>query len=229
VTTDSETKVVSRLAATAEFANAFNGAAAPFAGVGVPIAPLTAEQMALQGFPGAEATAAARATYQTPSAAVESVANSALREDIARIGADGHALARHGGAIPDEQLVQRALTGYAPDGTVKLNPKTGQPILPPMASAFNSDELLSFADNAVRQNYLERAAALSPGQTVLRLEGVDLGFDLGRGYARIGGSTFSPSLQGPPQLFTGLQKVDAVYKWDSTLNRWATDTIFPVR
>jgi hypothetical protein len=98
VTTDSETKVVSRLAATAEFANAFNGAVAPFAGVGVPIAPLTAEQMALQGFPGAEATAAARATYQNPTAAVESVANSTIQvteKGLARVESHLDAVLKH--------------------------------------------------------------------------------------------------------------------------------------
>lgn len=62
-TTDTDTKVVSRLAAVSEAANAFTGLAGPFAGVGAPTAPLTVEQRALQGFQGAEATAQARATY----------------------------------------------------------------------------------------------------------------------------------------------------------------------
>lgn len=98
-----------------------------------------------------------------------------------------------------------------------------------MSSAFHSDELLVYADDVLRQNYLERAAALSPGQTVIRLEGVDLGSDLGRGYTRIGGSAFNSTIQGAPQLITSLQRVDAVYKWNPTLNRWVTDTLFPVR
>jgi hypothetical protein len=68
ISTDTDTKIVSSLAAVSEFANAFNGAAgvaAPFAG-GVQAAPLTLEQRALQGFPGAGQTALAKATYAPP-------------------------------------------------------------------------------------------------------------------------------------------------------------------
>jgi hypothetical protein len=64
IAADTDTKVVSYLAAVTQGASAFNGAIGPFTGVGMQAVPLTAEQLALQNFQGAEATAAARATYQ---------------------------------------------------------------------------------------------------------------------------------------------------------------------
>lgn len=59
--------------------------------------------------------------------------------DLLTATADAHALARHGGSVTDEQLMNRSLTGVAPDGSVKLA-TNGTPILPPMLSAFHSDE-----------------------------------------------------------------------------------------
>ncbi|MGG6463275.1 putative Ig domain-containing protein [Solilutibacter silvestris] len=197
----------------------------------------TASGNLVAGWGAGEAVSAARLTGTTlvqaeaigPEAAIFDAANTRLASDLDRIAADGHAIARHGGAITDSQLMNRSLMGYAPDGSVKLNPKTQQPILPPMSTAFYSDDALAYADNALRQNYLEKAVALSPIQNLIRLNGVDLGVDLGRGYARIGSSSYNPSLQGPLQRIDRLQRVDAVYKWSSVENRWVTDTIFPTK
>jgi hypothetical protein len=62
--TDNDTRVISYLAATSEFANAFVGLAGPLAGVGAPQSSLiTAEQRAVQGFAGAEWNSLVRATY----------------------------------------------------------------------------------------------------------------------------------------------------------------------
>jgi hypothetical protein len=63
--TDTETQVVSGLEAVSEFANAFNGAAGPFAGVGVPARVLTTEEQALQRLQSVEDRAAARESYNT--------------------------------------------------------------------------------------------------------------------------------------------------------------------
>lgn len=126
-------------------------------------------------------------------------------------------------------MIHRALTGEAPDGSVRLDRRRDNPILPPLSSAFHSDELLVFAEQTLRNNHLQRAIALSPGQNVIRLSGVDLGTDLGRGFARIGGSRFRPDLQGPTELISNLQKVDAVFKYDANTGKWITDTIFPTR
>jgi hypothetical protein len=63
LTTDQDVRVLNRLASVVEFSAAITGAATPFAGVGAQTAPLTVEQRALQGFPGAAATADALATY----------------------------------------------------------------------------------------------------------------------------------------------------------------------
>jgi hypothetical protein len=63
LTTDTDTAVVASLQAVTEFSDAFTGAAAPFAGVGVKPAPLTPQQLALQNFSGAQATRSAQSTY----------------------------------------------------------------------------------------------------------------------------------------------------------------------
>jgi hypothetical protein len=152
-----------------------------------------------------------------------------LDVEVNRLLSEGHAIQRHGGAVTDQQLITRALTGRAPDGSIRLNPKTGDPILPPMSSAFHSDELLVLAEQTLRKKHLQKAIALSPGQNIIRLNGIDLGFDLGRGFSRIGSSKFRPDLQGPPQLIDNLQKVDAVFKYDANTGKWVTDTIFPTR
>ncbi|MNL40007.1 hypothetical protein D3C87_1623230 [compost metagenome] len=98
-----------------------------------------------------------------------------------------------------------------------------------MSTAFYSNDLLILADEILRESCLGRAVAFSPNQNSIRLNGVDLGVNLGRGFSRIGSSSYNPNLQGPIQRIDGLQKVDAVYKWSSVENRWLTDTIFPTR
>jgi hypothetical protein len=64
VTTNPDTRVTSTLSGIVEMTNAFNGAVGPFAGVvGVPQRVMTIQELSLQRFQGAEASAAARATY----------------------------------------------------------------------------------------------------------------------------------------------------------------------
>ena len=70
VANDGDTKVMSGLAAVGEFANGIFGLGGPLAGVGVPSAPLLAEQRAAQGFAGADTTNAVRATYLDSASAV---------------------------------------------------------------------------------------------------------------------------------------------------------------
>ncbi len=173
--------------------------------------------------------AARKAVISRMNSGGQAAAKARIAGELNRIKSDGHADARHGSSVTDAKLIHRSLTGYAPDGSVKINPSTGQPILPPMSSAFNSDEMLVYADNMVRENYLERAVTLAPGQNVIRINGVDVGLDVGRGYARIGSSAYNPNLKGPLQRIDGLHRVDAVYKWDAAQKRWVTDTIFPSR
>ncbi|CAJ0822889.1 hypothetical protein LMG18101_05245 [Ralstonia flaminis] len=101
---------------------------------------------------------------------------------------DAHSLQRHGGSVTDGQLMIRALTGVAPDNSVKLT-KSGQPILPPMSSAFHSDQLLGYADQYVRSNgALANAIQNHPGEafvTVTPADVGDMGLNLGRGYVRL--------------------------------------------
>lgn len=146
---------------------------------------------------------------------------------------DAHSIARHGGVVTDPQLMHRSLTGEAPDGYVKPDKKNGGVILPPMSSAFHSDQLLAYADNAVRESgTLAAKISQNPGQLYVTLTPTDvgdLGYNLGRGYARIGGAKFNPTLQGAPNLITNLRSIQATYGFNSLTNRWELVTIFPSR
>ena len=87
VTNNPDTRVTSTLTGIVEMTNAFNGAVGPFAGaVGVPQRVMTVQELSLQRFQGAEATAAARATYAARFASLD-----------AHEQAGGHLLARHVG------------------------------------------------------------------------------------------------------------------------------------
>jgi hypothetical protein len=125
----------------------------------------------------------------------------------------------------------RALTGKAPDGHVKI--VKGKTILPPMSSAFHSNELLVFADQAVRNNgALKVAIAHNPGKSIVTVKPSDvgdLGVDLGRGFERLSGSKFKPELQGAPHLIENLRSVQVTYEFDQATKVWETITIFPAR
>ncbi|NOZ54347.1 MAG: hypothetical protein GXP08_14655 [Gammaproteobacteria bacterium] len=144
---------------------------------------------------------------------------------------NAHSIVRHGGDVTNVQLKQRALTGVAPDGHVKV--VKGKTILPPMSSAFHSDNLLIHADQAVRNNgALKTAIANNPGKSFITVKpaGVgDLGVDLGRGFQRISGSKFKPELQGAPRLIENLRSVQATYEFNPATKAWETITIFPSR
>ena len=74
--------------------------------------------------------------------------------------------------------------------------------------------------------------AQSPGAQYVTLTPADvgdLGYNLGRGYARIGGGKFDPVLQGAPKLIDNLRSVQATYGFNPLTNRWEPVTIFPAR
>lgn len=125
----------------------------------------------------------------------------------------------------------RAVTGEAPDGHIKI--VNGKTIVPPMSSAFNSDELLVFADQAVRNNGALRTAIESnPGATIVTVKPSDvgdLGVGLGRGFERLAGSKLQPDLQGAPNMVPNLRSVQATYEFNSLSKSWETITIFPSR
>lgn len=133
----------------------------------------------------------------------------ALAARIADIAQEGHALTRHGGSVTDAQLLTRAHTGVAPDGSSVV--RNGQVQIPPSSTAFASDDLLAQADQLVRAKYLDRAIILSkPGAQRVTVEGVDMGKIVGRGYDRV---TSIPGGVGPLQYRDNLSRVTAVYEY----------------
>jgi len=95
---------------------------------------------------------------------------------------NAHSLSVHGGSVSDGALILRAKSAIKPNGDVG-------PSVPPLSSAFNSDELLVFADQSVRNGGgLQRAIARQPGQDVIRVtvdDVGDIGTVLGRGFKRV--------------------------------------------
>jgi hypothetical protein len=153
-------------------------------------------------------------------------ANTAAHTDLlTRLAQDGHALERHGGGITDNQLLTRALTGVAPDGSVVI--RNGQKVIPPSSTAFHSDALLAQADQLIRQNYLQRAIALSkPGVQQVTIDGVNMGLNIGRGFDRV---SSVPGVVGPLQFSSSLYRATAVYRYDAVAGVWRTVTIYPVK
>jgi len=154
-----------------------------------------------------------------------------LHLDLVTVHPNAHSIARHGGNVTDEQLMYRALSGVAPDGHVKVI--NGKTILPPMSSAFHSDQLLIQADQAVRNGgALQAVIAQNPGKTIVTVKPADvgdLGVNLGRGFERVSGSKLNPALQGAPELVSDLRSVQATYEFNQTTKIWETITIFPAR
>ncbi|WP_236247299.1 DUF637 domain-containing protein [Pseudomonas tohonis] len=151
--------------------------------------------------------------------------------ELVTVHPNAHSIARHGGSVTDDQLMHRALTGVAPDGHVKV--ANGRTVLPPMSSAFYSDQLLIKADQAVRNDgALQAVIARNPGQTIVTVKPTDvgdLGISLGRGFERIAGSRLNSDLQGAPRMVGDLRSVQATYELNPVTKKWETITIFPSR
>lgn len=138
-----------------------------------------------------------------------------------------HTLPRHGGSVTDEQLQTRARTGVAPDGHVKLKPN-GQVILPPHATAFHSDEMAALADRRIRDSgALQAAIDANPGESTVPVPATDIGEDVGRGFSRIGSSTYDPDRQGPLQMHPSIRHVRGVYEKDPATGEWLPITLYP--
>lgn len=158
-------------------------------------------------------------------------ADDAAKRLLVTVHPNAHSIARHGGSVTDKQLMHRALTGVAPDGHVKVI--RGKTILPPMSSAFHSDDLLIYADQSVRNNgILQSVIDKNPGKTFITVkpeDAGDLGANLGRGFKRISGSKLNPDLQGAPNIVENLRSVQATYELNPDSGMWETITIFPAR
>uniref|UniRef100_UPI001C2F516C LysM peptidoglycan-binding domain-containing protein n=1 Tax=Burkholderia sp. GbtcB21 TaxID=2824766 RepID=UPI001C2F516C len=146
---------------------------------------------------------------------------------IARIESEGHALARHGGSVTDNDLFIRATTGVAPDRSVVLDRRSGLAVVPPSSTAFNSDALLARADLIIREGYLDRAIAfVPPGADRVVVEGVNVGAATGRGFDRV---SRVPGVSGPLRYGNGLSRATGVYEYDALSGLWKTITIYPVK
>ncbi len=105
--------------------------------------------------------------------------------------------------------------------------RNGQVVISPTSSAFNSNELLAQSDLYIRQNYLERAVALSPpGASQVAIEGVDMGSVVGRGFDRV---SATPGSAGPLSFNSGMSRATAVYAYDPATGVWKTITNYPAK
>ncbi|WP_240994330.1 filamentous hemagglutinin N-terminal domain-containing protein [Pseudomonas viridiflava] len=139
---------------------------------------------------------------------------------------NAHSLGVHGGNVTDGDLMVRAKTGVKPDGAIG-------PSVPPLSSAFHSDDLLVQADQFVRNNALQKAIARNPGSDTVRVTADDVGdvgADLGRGFKRIwssGNTAKNLEVLGAPAKVSNLRSVEGVYQFNPGKNVWETITIFP--
>ncbi|WP_205903469.1 filamentous hemagglutinin N-terminal domain-containing protein [Pseudomonas viridiflava] len=139
---------------------------------------------------------------------------------------NAHSLGVHGGNVTDGDLMVRAKTGVKPDGAIG-------PSVPPLSSAFHSDDLLVQADQFVRNNALQKAIARNPGSDTVRVTADDVGdvgADLGRGFKRIwssGNAAKNLEVLGAPAKVSNLRSVEGVYQFNPGKNVWETITIFP--
>ncbi|GLS25903.1 hypothetical protein [Marinibactrum halimedae] len=154
--------------------------------------------------------------------------------DLVTSHPNAHSLTRHGGDVTDEQLRHRALTGEAPDGHVKIDRRSGRPVVPPISSAFHSDKLLIETDQRIRNSsaFKDKVNQLPEGADTITLgpgDLGDLGQNLGRGYRRLGGSRLNPETQGAPQKLNNLNSAQGTWKRNSETGEWETITLFPVK
>lgn len=130
------------------------------------------------------------------------------------------------GALEYKEVTATHFNGDKPTYALE----TGKVVVPPLSTAFHSDELLVLAERQVRSEFLDDAIGRAlPDQKVISINGVELGRDLGRGYTRVSGAKSSLGKAGPPNKIEGLSKVNAVFKLDPKSGLWLTDTLYPVR
>ncbi len=148
---------------------------------------------------------------------------------VAGLKAGSEELSRwhRGGSVLDGDLILRAKSSIKPNSDVG-------PSVPPLSSAFHSDELLVFADQTIRNGgVLQKALARQPGQSVIRVnvsDVGDVGVDLGRGFRTVlsgGNKTANLEAHGAPVRVDGLRSVEGVYQFNPNKNVWETITIFP--
>lgn len=149
--------------------------------------------------------------------------------DLVTSHRDAHAIRAHGGIVTDAELILRARTGLTPDGR--------QSRIPVTSSAFDSDALLRFADQRIRDDGTLQAAiaaelAINPNADRVEVTSNNLGVNLGRGYQAVGSTNSqraTPNRPGPVRRVDNLQRATARYELNRATGQWETVTIFPVR
>ncbi len=99
------------------------------------------------GVVGAGKTAAKDANFDGPKNTSSEIDQQKL--ELLTSHPNAHSLGVHGSNVTDGDLMVRAKTGVKPDGAIG-------PSVPPLSSAFHSDDLLVQADQFVRNNALQK-------------------------------------------------------------------------
>ncbi|MDY1014124.1 hypothetical protein SOM63_19120, partial [Pseudomonas viridiflava] len=176
------------------------------------------------GVVGAGKTAAKDANFDGPKNTSSEIDQQKL--ELLTSHPNAHSLGVHGSNVTDGDLMVRAKTGVKPDGAIG-------PSVPPLSSAFHSDDLLVQADQFVRNNALQKAIARNPGSDTVRVTADDVGdvgAELGRGFKRIwssGNTAKNLEVLGAPAKISNLRSVEGVYQFNPGKNVWETITIFP--
>ena len=178
----------------------------------------------------AQAARAGTASQRIPGSgdaehAIDELPRPGASDDLAALtrDPDAHTLARHGGSVTDEQLQYRARTGVAPDGSTLAGGK-----IPPISSAFNSDADAVRALAVARAEVQRKLATMPAGTTVVRIDPVDTGSVIGRGFRRIGSSNpNNHALLGPLQRLDNLTRVQGTFRYNPTTGTWDPITMFP--
>ncbi len=199
-----------------------------------------ARQRAKKRAAKAAAAAQAKAVAPCPQPTPEEIEAARVEAEYNKISQNGHAVQRHGEAITQQQLTDRAVKGHDPvtgttdDAYNKYPNGTPRPHMASKdATKFTSKAAMVKAEEAVRssQNYKdELKKAKDDGKTMFAVKGTKLEDALGADYkSKVAGVTRQGSKNNPtgsaPTDFTD-GTIRAVYKKDASGN-WNLHTMFP--
>lgn len=123
-----------------------------------------------------------------------------------------HAIQRHGEAVTDAQLIERATTGWVDDAGRHLH-------VPWLSSAFTSDRFLVEAELRARAMLPRAEAFLKTHDTRVAIR-VQMGQVVGRGYT-------AATAGAAPSRIGGLTIAEVRFRYDFRSATWKTATVFP--